>query len=601
MKNKNKLLIPTVISLPWVITFLTIFLLTFNYKNGLSNFLFLTSASITYSFIITSPLFLLWQTKPLIPQIILKPLLVLIGIVLTATLFSSYKLYSMYGFHINSFVINLLFTPGGIESLGANQSFFINITLGLCLYALLYSLLIIALEKSKARIPSKPVFVAFTFLIAFMTQGIFYAYSHFNGYAPVLVSASKIPLFQPITSTKLLLSFGFTQNKKTPSYKLSGGALNYPVKPIKIKSPTKYNIIWLTAESWRNDMLTPEIMPQTYAFASKNQNFLNHYSGGNGTRMGMFSMFSGLYGNYWFDFLNERKSPVFMNTIIKQNYSIKAFTSAHFTYPEFDKTIFSRLTEDQMQENSTGISWQRDRANVDDLITFIDSQNNPFFTFMFFESTHAPYQFPPESIIRKDFLEDFDYSTVDIKENISKIKNRYINASRHLDSQIGKVLQHLKEKSLLDNSIVIITGDHGEEFFEKNHWGHNSSFVQEQIRVPLVLHIPKNKPSVVTKMSSHLDITPTILPLLGVTNPHTDYSHGKNLLSPNYQREYVVVADWFGVGIIGHDMKLNLSLESRETQQSITTLDDKAISNVNTTISTYYMNKFIRSNAHFLQ
>ena len=65
------------------------------------------------------------------------------------------------------------------------------------------------------------------------------------------------------------------------------------------------NIVWLVSESWRWDMLNPEIMPNTWAVTQNAHRFTRHYSGGNGTRMGMFAMFYGLYGTYWFPFLHS--------------------------------------------------------------------------------------------------------------------------------------------------------------------------------------------------------------------------------------------------------------------------------------------------------
>ena len=66
---------------------------------------------------------------------------------------------------------------------------------------------------------------------------------------------------------------------------------------------------------------------------------------------------------------------------------MKAITSARFTYPEFDKTIFSTFEPEQLQEFREGKGWQRDRKNTQDLVAFLESnkeKNTPFFGFMFF-------------------------------------------------------------------------------------------------------------------------------------------------------------------------------------------------------------------------
>ena len=66
-------------------------------------------------------------------------------------------------------------------------------------------------------------------------------------------------------------------------------------------------------------------------------------------------------------------------------------------------------------------------------------------TYMFFESTHANYDFPPESAIAEPYLKDLNYITADFNAQIGEIKNRYINAAHHVDSQIGRVINHLQQ------------------------------------------------------------------------------------------------------------------------------------------------------------
>src|SRR4030095_12363055 len=101
--------------------------------------------------------------------------------------------------------------------------------------------------------------------------------------------------------------------------------------------------------------------------------------------------------------------------------------------------------------------------------------------------------------------EEMNYATMDLERDMGLIKNRYINSCRHLDTQIERILKYLDEKGLMSSTIVLITGDHGEEFMEHGRWGHNSTFSEEQIRVPFVLWVPGRQPEEVNRMSSHLD------------------------------------------------------------------------------------------------
>jgi len=353
--------------------------------------------------------------------------------------------------------------------------------------------------------------------------------------------------------------------------------VEYPLAALDVKSPEKpYNIIWLVSESLRADMLEQEIMPATWNFSVNAHRFTRHYSGSNGTRMGVFSMFYGLYGNFWFPFLESMRGPVIFDVLREQNYQWRFFSSQKITYPEFDRTVFASIPREDIQSYIEGQGWQRDRKNVTDMLEFLDNRDakRPFMSYMFFESPHARYYFPEESVIRKPYLEDFNYATMNLDKDMPLIKNRYINSVHHLDSQFARVLAYLEEKQLLNNTIVIITGDHGEEFNEHGHWGHGSSFNDAQTLVPMILWIPGSGSSVVEHMTSHLDVIPTLLPRLGVKNPASDYALGYDLLG-TIRRKYTVVAHWRTMGFTSDKYKAVIAMSNAQIgKNSVTCADD---------------------------
>ena len=513
-----------------------------------------------------------------------------LAITLTATttilIFVDAKIFDIFGFHINGFVWNLVTTPGGIESMGGDNAamvLFALIILGFILIQIVLcrGLHLISTSKTFAWICRPRKLYRYLLLIFFLcTAGerITYGISFYKGYSPVLISAQAFPGYLPFLFSDVVRKFGIRDDSGDDlKVELSDTALNYPLKKLQFATPGQSpNIVWLVAESWRWDMLDPQITPAVWEFARRSHNFRNHYSGGNGTRMGLFSMFYGLYGSYWFDFLHTRRSPVLMDVLRQRMYQMSMYTSARFSYPEFDKTIFESISRESLHENHTGQGWPRDRQNVTDLIHFIKQRNpkQPFMTFMFFESPHARYYFPEDSIIRKKYLQEFNYATMNLEKDIGLIKNRYINSCHHLDSQFARIINFLERNDLLKNTVVILTGDHGEEFMEKGRWGHGSTFAEEQIRTPLILWIPGTGSGPVEKMTSHLDIVPTLLPFLGVKNPPQDYSLGYNLLS-NQQRPYTVVSDWARICYVGPHYKLSIPLNTAETfRDDLTTKDD---------------------------
>ncbi len=518
-----------------------------------------------------------------------------VAVLLTTTIqiaiYADKTIYTIYGMHFNGFIWNLITTPGGIESMGGEGSAFLTYALIIAgfLFVQLALLAIVfwvaPFQPAWKRVFIKPTRVSMilSLIIIGACEQIAYGFAHMQAYTPVLVNAQTFPLYIPTTFDKTAERMGFEVDND-PAFEMKQTELNlqYPLKPLDVDPPKQpLNIVWLVSESLRADMLNPEVMPDTWKFSEQARRYTHHYSGSNGTRMGVFSMFYGLYGNYWFAFLNERRSALVMDVLQQQNYQLDLYTSSGFNYPEFDQTIFSRVPREQMHQYQKGQGWERDRINVTNILSFIENRDRsrPFMTFMFFESPHARYYFPDESIIRENYLQDFNYATMDLENDIGLIKNRYINSCHHLDSQIGRVIDYLRDNDLLKNTIVIITGDHGEEFMEKGRWGHNSQFTEEQTRTPFVLWVPGTPHAVVDQLTSHMDIPATIMPLLGVKNPPEDYSLGYNLLGDE-QREYTVIADWSRIAYVGSEYKATFPIDTDPIYQNlITDMNDKPIEN----------------------
>jgi len=485
-------------------------------------------------------------------------------------LFADRMIYGMYGFHINGFVLDLVTTPGGIESLGASRSTELTATLVVLGFFVLQAAAYLAAvwprapRGGQAR-PLRLRYLLVLLVLLGLGERVAYGFSHAANYRPILFASERYPLYLPLTFRKLAARLGVAQQSQDKGgMHLSQTALSYPLVPLRVEKPAKpMNVVWLVAESLRYDMLDPKIMPNLWQFSEESLRMERHYSGGNMTQMGVFSMFYGLYGNYWFPMLAARRAPVLMDVLQQQNYRFGLYTSQRFTYPAFDKTVFVNMKPTDMHELSGGAPpWQRDRQNVDALARFIDQgqPGQPFMAYMFFESTHANYDFPEEAAIAKPYLEDLNYLTADFSKDIGLIKNRYINAAHHVDQQVGRVIVHLRERKLLDSTIVIVLGDHGEEFMERSRWGHSAEFNRFQTGTPAVIHVPGEAPRVISGISSHLDIPATLLPLLGVKNPSSDYSLGSNLLAADFKRPYAVAADWNRIAYLGSDYKLTVPI-----------------------------------------
>jgi len=156
-----------------------------------------------------------------------------------------------------------------------------------------------------------------------------------------------------------------------------------------------------------------------------------------------------------------------------------------------------------------------------------------FFLFLHTYETHHPYT-PKKrhlKIFESNYHGDLNWQiTVEIIERINKgeikltdedkqhIINTYDAEIRSMDESFGLLTRYLKEKKLYDNTLIIFTSDHGEEFGEHGAWAiHSHTLFNDQLHVPLLLKLPGSKYA--SKKVDHLvrgiDILPTVMDLLG--------------------------------------------------------------------------------------
>lgn len=97
---------------------------------------------------------------------------------------------------------------------------------------------------------------------------------------------------------------------------------------------------------------------------------------------------------------------------------------------------------------------------------------------------------------------------------------RYRECVSAVDKQIGRLLEVLRVRSDWDRTIVAVTGDHGEELYERGTWHHSwNQLHREGIQVPLLIRVPGTPPACIDEPVGLLDITPTFLDFAGIEAP----------------------------------------------------------------------------------
>jgi arylsulfatase A-like enzyme len=151
----------------------------------------------------------------------------------------------------------------------------------------------------------------------------------------------------------------------------------------------------------------------------------------------------------------------------------------------------------------SGIGIQDD-AIVERSLDWISSgpRSKPFFALLWNTETHRPYTWvgmPPQTRALRDY-------------------ERFLTVVERGDELLGRLHSGLAERGLLDDTIVIVLGDHGEAFGRGSrpwHWGHASQVFEDEVHVPFVFIHPSLTVSTAPRLCTHADLFPTLMDLLG--------------------------------------------------------------------------------------
>jgi membrane-anchored protein YejM (alkaline phosphatase superfamily) len=376
--------------------------------------------------------------------------------------------------------------------------------------------------------------VAGTLTAVVLAHNGVHAWANAAGYTPITGQVRILPFHRPLTAKRWLRRHGLMSRPQPPVALSEGVGLDYPREPLDCHPlPRPPNLLFVVVDSWRADALRTDVTPNLTRLAAESQQFTNHVSGGNATRIGMFSLFYGMPGTYWHDMLGERRSAVLVQELLRQDYEVAVFRSAPLFSPEFDRTIFVGVPNLRLRSDGER-AWQRDRDVTADYTEWLDRRDpaRPFFALLFYDSPHK-YDFPPDWPLRfKPSLPTVDYLALSNSTDPGPFRNRYLNSVRYVDQLAGQAIAATRARGLLDRTVLLVTSDHGQEFNDQqlNYWGHNSNFSRFQTQVPLFLRWPGRTPGIYRHETSHFDVAPTLLDrALGCRNPPADFSVGRDL------------------------------------------------------------------------
>lgn len=173
-------------------------------------------------------------------------------------------------------------------------------------------------------------------------------------------------------------------------------------------------------------------------------------------------------------------------------------------------------------------SWGMDDPPMfDQLLQWIGKDpGKPFYVMVWTQQTHDPYsQGPGQQLLPLGG---------DTTTRKGLALNRYLNNLHVADEQLGRLFATLRQRHLDQNTLVVITGDHGEAFGFPHPWFfHGTALYQESTNVPLILWNPVlfNPGSRSDVVGAHVDLNPTVFDLMGIDSPAS--WQGFSLKDPN--------------------------------------------------------------------
>ncbi|WP_019026495.1 sulfatase-like hydrolase/transferase [Colwellia piezophila] len=516
-----------------------------------------TFSTLLYGLSIPSYYYLIY----LLLTLMLTPLLyfnqVAVLIIIPKVLLDLFLLADILVFNIYRFHIDMLFIEMAIFDFQG-----IGLSWGMSLLVIMVAIAVVALQvfiygKAKQLVNMKTTMANIGIITLFLLgQGI-HIWGNYTKQESILTYTPYMPYYAPITSTALmsklhqrypeLIVIHNSSNATIFNNQTSSQRFNYPIKPLVFDKGDKkaaLNVLLFVVESWRADMLTSEVTPYIAEFAKRSHQFENHYSGGNVTVSGLFSLMYGLNPSY---LASAQAAPFKYQTMLtksfaQQGYDISSYSGSNFNRFAMKPMFFGEIDERLYIYPQQGRSSKNDKKVAEKVIADIKlaSNDKPWFKFVFLTSSHHDYDYPeqykkfiPTPKITAEFL-------VNKHIHAQPFLNDYQNSLHYIDALFNQIHQALINSGQDKNTLIIITADHGEEFNDnkQGYWGHGSNFTKAQTTVPLVMHIPGEKNLVKEiNRSAHVDIVPTLLRhVLNTASPLSHFSSGFDLFDLPIQR-----------------------------------------------------------------
>ena len=473
--------------------------------------------------------------------------------------------YRLYRFHIDAFWVQYLL--GQFSGLGVSAKM-VAVTVGIIAAVALLEWWLLRVAK-KIRAPLRwATAVGVLAIAAYAASQAIHVLAYDRNDGRITHITPRLPFYFPIVSHRDAVKYAHALPAVSETSAVDEGnarSFMYPLHDVHWKVPAgarRPNIVLLLLESWRYDTMNERVSPNMYRLSQRSSVFTNHFSSGNSTPSGVFGLFYGIHPTYWTAVKANSATidnPVLIDVLGENNYAFGIFADSHFERHKIKDAMFRDI---EVKESFAGKNADTKDADMTrQLIAFMGAEHaagRPFFGFAFYKSTHFNYFYPrgdaPFKPARK--LDLGITGNARSPEQRDAFFNDYLNAVHYTDEMVGHVVAALDSLGIADNTIVVVTSDHGEEF-DDNHadyWGHTGNFTGYQTRVPMFIYVPWRQPRTVKETTAHIDLPATLLEEgLGCTAPERDYTNGHDMFGALPPDRPVVITSYVNHAIIAGD------------------------------------------------
>jgi membrane-anchored protein YejM (alkaline phosphatase superfamily) len=382
-----------------------------------------------------------------------------------------------------------------------------------------------------------------------------FAWQRFHRGMPLLTS-----LFGPVATARASIPMRLRPLRSEASIQAAMDKLEWP------STPPVGDIVIFAADSLRADAITEETAPSLSAFRRSALSFETSVSGGNGTHVGVYSLFRADPALSWRP--DPEGGPAVPLRIARRlGYRIDVLSSQSLSYLNIDRQMLGKAREvaTSFRDDFGGA----DEPLVDEFVKRVRAPHPPTVFFVFLNSTHLPYvwatSFTPRFLPWANVNQSFTLQTS--KTGQEGVLNRYRNSVAFVDTLFERVMDAIRAGGHEDEASIVALGDHGEEFWEHGFAGHNSEMCVPQTHVPLFVRLPRAPAGVpdaqrgrgrIESFGTAMDVWPTLLDAAGVRGSTEGLFEGRSML--RQERRVLLVAS---MDLWGHS-PAQFSLEDHE-------------------------------------